>query len=136
MFPFMNIRHNIRRVGFEFLKQKLQNAQKKVILIHTLTSNEQSCLILDTLRAESEESKINECLMDYLYDIEIVVYGKHSADESAEQKCKQLVQLGFKHVNWYVGGLFEWLLLQEIYGKEEFPTTGICRDLLYYRALT
>lgn len=133
MFTYMNIRSNIRRIGFEFLKLKLQNKQNMVI-IHTLKNDEQLCLIHDTLRAEFEETKINECLMDYLFDTEIVVYGKHSADESAEQKCKQFIQLGFKNVNWYVGGLFEWLLLQELYGKEEFPTTGICRDLLMYRA--
>jgi hypothetical protein len=64
----------------------------------------------------------------------LIVYGKNATDDSAETKCKQLIQLGFKHVNWYVGGLFEWLLLQEIYGKGEFPTNGVCKDLLYYRA--
>jgi hypothetical protein len=33
----------------------------------------------------------------------------------------------------YVGGLFEWMLLQDIYGKEEFPTTTKVLDILRYK---
>ena len=29
----------------------------------------------------------------------------------------------------YVGGLFEWLCLQDIYGQSEFPTTNIELDI-------
>jgi hypothetical protein len=34
----------------------------------------------------------------------------------------------------YTGGLFEWLLLQDIYGKDEFPTTSDELDILKYRS--
>jgi len=33
----------------------------------------------------------------------------------------------------YIGGLFEWLLLQDIYGDEEFPTTSKIIDILKYK---
>ena len=36
----------------------------------------------------------------------------------------------------YTGGIFEWLLLQDIYGKDEFPTTSEELDILKYRAAT
>jgi hypothetical protein len=32
------------------------------------------------------------------------------------------VSLGFKNVYIYLGGMFEWLLLQDVYGQKEFPT--------------
>jgi len=35
----------------------------------------------------------------------------------------------------YTGGLFEWLLLQDIYGKTEFPTTTNIIDLLKYKPM-
>jgi hypothetical protein len=41
--------------------------------------------------------------------------------------------LGFSDINVYVGGLFEWLLLQDIYGTDEFPTTRIEKDLLKFK---
>ena len=39
----------------------------------------------------------------------------------------------FKNVYIYKGGLFEWLLLQDIYGKDLFPTTTEILDILRYK---
>ena len=50
------------------------------------------------------------------------------------RKYNQLMQLGFKNVYIYPGGLFEWLLLQDIYGNELFPTTNEEKDLLKYKS--
>jgi len=36
-------------------------------------------------------------------------------------------------VYMYCGGMFEWLLLQDIYGANEFPTTARQMDILKYR---
>jgi hypothetical protein len=33
----------------------------------------------------------------------------------------------------YTGGLFEWMLLQDIYGDAEFPTTSRELDVLKFR---
>ena len=43
------------------------------------------------------------------------------------------MSLGFINVYMYSGGLFEWLLLQDIYGDEEFPTTKKDIDILKYK---
>jgi hypothetical protein len=32
-----------------------------------------------------------------------------------------------------MGGLFEWLMLQDIYGSDEFPTTKKELDILKYK---
>ena len=53
----------------------------------------------------------------------IIIYGKNSIDITAENKYNQIKSLGFINVLLYSGGLFEWLLLQDIYGKDEFSTT-------------
>ena len=34
----------------------------------------------------------------------------------------------------YTGGMFEWLLLQDIYGKEAFPTKGDELDILKFKS--
>jgi hypothetical protein len=52
-----------------------------------------------------------------------------------ERKQMQLKKMGFRNVFVYLGGLFEWLLLQDIYGKLEFPTTSKQTDLLQYKPL-
>jgi hypothetical protein len=63
----------------------------------------------------------------------IVLYGKNSSDYSVlEKKNKQLISLGFK-VLIYLGGLFEWVLLQDIYGADQFPTSKRNLDILKYR---
>ena len=66
-------------------------------------------------------------------EITIIVYGKNNSDPSSEKKAKQLVSLGFTNVFIYIGGMFEWLLLQDIYGNIEFPTTKKQLDILKYK---
>ena len=68
-----------------------------------------------------------------LKNIKIVIYGRNCNDEKIHIKCSQLTSLGFYNVYIYFGGLFEWLLLQDIYGKQEFPTTKKELDLLKYK---
>ena len=35
-----------------------------------------------------------------------------------------------------MGGLFEWLLLQDMYGSDEFPTTNKELDVLKYKPIS
>ena len=58
---------------------------------------------------------------------------KNINDNDIEKKCNQLIQLGFKNVYGYTGGLYQWLLHQDIYGEEHFPTTSKCDDMLLYK---
>ena len=45
------------------------------------------------------------------------------------------MELGFHNVFIYPGGIFEWLLLQDVYGDEDdaFPTTVKELDILRYK---
>jgi hypothetical protein len=122
-----------KKCSFESIKQAILR-QSDYYIINTLVTTEQDCLIQNTLSSEREETAINELINNYdFYSKKIIVYGKNACDESAEKKAKQLMGLGFQEVSVYSGGLFEWLLLQDIYGSGEFPTTSRVLDILRYR---
>jgi hypothetical protein len=123
-------------VGFDDIKHALENPVE-FILINTLLKKDQDILIKKTIRADEEEEFINDLIMENTErEPVIIVYGMNSADDSVEKKYKQLSSLGFSRVFIYSGGLFEWVLLQELYGENEFPTTGKVRDFLKYRVRT
>ena len=123
---------SIRKVNYEDV-QVLQKKTIKGILINTLNADFQSCLINGTITIIHEEKIINELIVSNP-DIYVVVYGKNSNDESIYKKYKQLSDLGFSNVRLYIGGLFEWLLLQDIYGNDDFKTTIDEIDILKYKA--
>ena len=122
---------SIRKVNYEDV-QALQKKTIKGLLINTLSADVQSCLINGTVQINQEEKIINE-LITSNPDIYVVVYGKNSNDESIYKKYKQLSDLGFSNVRLYIGGLFEWLLLQDIYGNDDFKTTSDELDILKYK---
>ncbi len=124
---------NIKKIGFEDMKNVIDNIIGNVLIINTLPSNEQNCLIKGTLQIEREEHIMNDLLDKCEFNKTIVIYGKNNCDESVEKKYNQLMKLGFFNVYIYGGGLFEWLLLQDIYGKNEFLTTTHELDLLKYK---
>lgn len=116
--------------------EDVQNALKTddtFLLINTLNDGEQECLIPKTIHASQEEILINKLLQDNMKNIKIIVYGRNCNDENIYKKQSQLISLGFHEVYVYVGGLFEWLMLQDIYGSVEFPTTKKEKDFLKYK---
>ena len=122
----------ISKVNFEDIQNARQN---HAIIINTLPHDMQSCLILNTINAYDEERILNEYLNKNKM-ICIYVYGKNSNDETIQIKYTQLKKLGFKNVYLYIGGLFEWLLLQDIYGNDEFQTTNNELDILKYKPIS
>ena len=46
---------------------------------------------------------------------------------------EKIKKMGFVNVYLYPGGLFEWLLLQDIYGDDEFSTTIKELNILKYK---
>jgi len=121
------------KLSFEDIQFAQQN-KGQFILINTLPTNEQSCLIPHTLPYIDEEQLLNNLLTSYEFGTKkIIVYGRNANDESVITKYNQLTSLGFQSVYLYAGGLFEWLLLQDIYGKEEFPTTTRLLDILKHK---
>ena len=120
--------------------EEVQTAMQRTYdfyLINTLPLTEQHCLIQGTLDASREESILNEMLNTLnIPDKRIIVYGKHNQDDSVYTKAAQLEQLGVRDVYIYIGGMFEWLMLQELYGEDEFPTTSYDIDILKYKPLS
>ena len=122
-----------KKINFEDVQNAIKNINQYII-INTLPNTEQECLIKHTLSYEQEEPTINEMLGNYDFNNKkIIVYGKNSNDETAEKKYSQLRTLGFSEIFLYTGGLFEWMLLQDIYGNTEFPTTKKVLDILKYK---
>ena len=102
------------------------------ILINTLPENNQDCLIQTTINAKKENEIINE-LINKNKKKEIVIYGMNHKDITIIKKYNQLKTFGFTNIHIYFGGLFEWLLLKEVYGSINFPTDGNTIDLLKYK---
>ena len=125
-----------RTIGFEDMVHILAHPDK-FLLINTLSYSEQSVLIKGTLTAREEEEFVNDFLSKYSESPKfIVLYGRNSCDDTPRKKLAQLLSLGINEVFIYTGGLFEWLLLQDVYGSAEFPTQssqpGLV-DILAYR---
>ena len=120
----------IKKVNFEDMQTAI--ADKTTLIINTMESNDQRCLIVGTLPADEEVQVINT-YMKSNRDIRILIYGSNSSDNSSFKKYEQFAALGFSNVHIYGGGLFEWLLLQDTYGADSFPTTSHCNDPLKYK---
>ena len=108
------------------------NNNNKYAIINTLDPNHQTCLIPNTIPIAEEEEIVNDIITNSK-KTKIIIYGLNSNDEKVYSKYEQLVKLGVKHVYIYNGGMFEWLLLQDVYGRELFPTTSNELDILKYK---
>ena len=120
-----------KKVNYEDLQECILN-KDRFIMINTLSKEQQNCLIKNTVPIQKEEQIINDTLENYR-EINVIVYGKNSNDETIYKKYKQLQDLGLTNIYVYPGGLFEWLLLQDIYGNETFPTTTRELDILKFK---
>ena len=122
---------SICKTNFETIQHCVKN-KSQVILISTLKEDNQQCLINTTLSVHEEVNQLN-MLLSKNKKQEIIIYGKNHCDDTIYSKYNQLKNLGFTNVTIYLGGMFEWLCLQEIYGKELFPTKGDETDILKYK---
>lgn len=126
--------HSINKINFESVQTIINNNTTcgKFIIINTLENNNQECLIKNTLSPEEEINALNNYLKNDK-TINILIYGENCCDIKVIDKFNQLYKLGFSNLYIYIGGLFEWLLLQDIYGDDEFPTTSKIIDILKYK---
>lgn len=120
-----------KKVNYEDIQNIIKSRRSDVLLLNTLDLNDQKCLIPNTLDAYREEEKINSVIRNL--DTKIIIYGKNTSDKNIEKKYLKLIEIGFVNVYIYPGGLFEWLCLQDIYGKDDFPTTSEELDILKYK---
>jgi hypothetical protein len=116
-----------KKVSFQDVQYAQSN--ERILLINTLSEHEQSLLIYKTVPASQEIQEVEKAIhMKHT----IIVYGKNSNDESIYVKYNQIHKLG-GIVYIYVGGLFEWLVLQDIYGIDLFKTTSKTIDILKFK---
>ncbi len=120
-----------RKVNFEDVQHSMKN-KNKFLLINTLNTSRQDVLIKNTVPVNKEEELINQ-LIKSNQNINIIVYDENANAPNLMKKYDQLISLGFVNVFIYPGGLFEWLLLQDIYGYDNFPTTSQERDILKFK---
>lgn len=120
----------IQKVNYEDVKLCINNSN--YLLINTLPAYEQTCLIHNTVNFAAEEQIVNNLIKSNKSQT-IILYGKNSNDESVYKKYQEFIELGFINVYIYLGGLFEWLLLQDIYGKDLFKTTSNELDIIKFR---
>lgn len=133
MFDFLLKPAAIKRADYEDIIHAIKNPDN-FLIINTLPIGEQQVLIKSTIPYNDEEPTINNMLSNYDMDAKtIVIYGKNANDETAEKKYRQIKTLGFRNVFLYGGGLFEWLLLQDIFGDSNFPTIGKTDNFLKYK---
>ena len=121
----------IQYASFEDVKK---TTEKNYILINTLPSTEQNCLIYNTVSIENEVTSVEQAIKDKSI---IIIYGYNTNDSTIYKKYKQIrQQLRHKNVFIYAGGMFEWLLMQDIYGNDEFITTSNELDILKYKFIS
>jgi len=123
---------SMNKINFEDIQYSLHN-KDKYILINTVEETSQDCLLPNTVSPEKETAIINHLIQTTNKDIKIIIYGKNCNDDKIYKKYNQLQSLGFYNVYVYTGGLFEWLMLQDIYGENEFPTSKKELDILRYK---
>lgn len=122
---------SIHKVTFEDI-QTIIGKERRCLLINTLPSNMQGCLIPYTISCSEEERIINTYLKEKHLP-EIIIYGRNCNDNTILTKYMQLRTLGFTNVKAYPGGMFEWMLLQDTYGEDSFPTTSKELDILKFK---
>ena len=119
-----------RKLNFEDMLWAIQN--QPTLIISTLSPDKQGCLIVGTTILAEETIIVNQYLQKDP-EVRIVVYGENPSDDSIVSKYKQLTSLGFTNVYIYPGGMFEWLLLQDIYDSKMFLTIGMEVDILKFK---
>ena len=121
---------SIQKINFEYMQDEIKNNTSYII--STLPDDCQECLIQGTLMPSREVEILNSNLKTNK-ELKLIIYAMNACDESLATKCRQLLKLGYTNLHVYAGGLFEWLLLQDIYGVELFPTSSPCQDHLKYK---
>lgn len=109
--------------------EDVQFAQHTHLIISTLPTSRQQLLIANTVRCDVEIQAVEDAIQ---HKKPIIVYGLNCNDPTIYKKYDQIKKLGGK-VFLYTGGLFEWMLLQDIYGDSHFKTTSTTNDLLQFK---
>ena len=119
----------IKKINFEYIQKIINDSDYTII--NTLPNDKQNCLIKNTLTIEEEIEFLNKNMNNT--NINVILYVLNSYDDTIINKYKQLIKLGYSNIYVYTGGIFEWLLLQDIYGFDNFQTTSKEIDILKFK---
>jgi len=122
----------VNRMNFEDIQEAIKN-KNDYILINTLPASEQNILIMNTVKADDEIRVVETAIKAKKI---IIIYGRNNSDQSIFDKYTQILRLGHTKLYLYMGGIFEWLLLQDIYGDDQFKTTSRELDILKYKPIS
>tara|TARA_B100001564_G_C20222838_1_gene482472 strand:+ start:179 stop:598 length:420 start_codon:yes stop_codon:yes gene_type:complete len=122
----------VNRMNFEDIQEAIKN-KNDYILINTLPASEQNILIMNTIKADDEIRVVETAIKAKKI---IIIYGRNNSDQSIFDKYTQILRLGHTKLYLYMGGIFEWLLLQDIYGDDQFKTTSRELDILKYKPIS
>jgi len=97
----------------------------KVILLASPLVDAKMWRIDGTLTPETEEREINRIIQNYSScgktpEEKFVYYGLNSVDKSPDEQAANLATHGIE-ASVYRGGMFEWLLLREVFGADNYP---------------
>ncbi len=112
---------SVQTVTFENIQDIIDTRSQHTVILNTLPSHKQHVLLPFTLDSITEEKTINDLIKSKLFDQIIIIYGENSHDYTITKKYHQLYKIGFTRCYIYFGGIFEWLMLQDIYGSDSFP---------------
>jgi len=125
----MGVMYSMPSYNYHQVQERMKH---DIVLINTMDIKRQFCLIKGTLKAENEVEIMNK-LLKTNKNKEIIVYGIHHTDLSVIKKYNQLKKLGFNNVHIYFGGMYEWILLQDIFTSINFQTDGIIENIVDYK---
>lgn len=117
-------------ISFEDMLYSIKN---NYTILTTLTINECENIIEGTVTPNKEEDLINKLIDKYELNEPIIIYGRNTCDMEVMIKYKNLKTFGFTNIFIYRGGMFEWMMLQDIYGNDVFITTKNELDILKFK---
>lgn len=112
------------RASFE----DVEHAQDGHAIIISTLPEQEPVFIKGTVSAGEEVARVEHAIGRKEH---IIIYGRHSNDDTVYAKYDQILKLGGRPLI-YTGGLFEWLLLQDIFG-DRIQTTATTLDILRYK---
>lgn len=120
---------SIQKISFQDMNTCIQRNYSIISVM-----KQDSCVIEGTIPIQKEEEMINRFYESGNFAHPIVIYGCNDCDENIVKKYRQLKELGFTKVYVYPGGMFEWLLLQDIFTDKHFHTSSKELNILKYKS--